>query len=84
MSMKAREIREHLKGKIPTELSTVLEAIAEEQQVQKQMIFEQAQMLDKVIDLTASMTEVASNMKGALNQMQKIDGEEDENGPVTQ
>ena len=77
MPIKAREIRERLKGRITPELSTVLEALAEEQSVVRQQQLDTAQAIDKITDIVMQFTTVAENMKSVIESMER---KRDDNG----
>jgi len=80
--MKAREVRERLSGKVEPEVSHVLEALAESLSVQKEQLLQLATMYDGLLNMNAQVVEVATNMKGALDQMKSIEGDEVK-GPTT-
>lgn len=50
MPVRAREIRERLRGKVEPELLVILEAMAEDYGTQQQEILRLATMLDEMID----------------------------------
>jgi two-component SAPR family response regulator len=70
--MKAREIRERLKGKVEPELLVVLEAIGEHISAQSQETSTLAEIQNRTIDLIMSLggtIEVAAN---AVDELKKI------------
>lgn len=76
--MKAREVRERLKGKCDPEIIICIEGIAEVLSVQKQEISTLAEMLDKTIDLTMQLGVTIEGTQNAVDKIQKIRG--DNNG----
>ena len=69
--MKAREVRERLRGKCDEQVLFVLEALAESLGAQKDEIMALAQLLDQVTDLIMQMGVVTESMKNAVEEMQK-------------
>jgi len=61
--MKAREIRERLKGKLDFEVLYVLEELVEQNNVLHEQMLTLAQYVDQVINITTDLTDVAANMK---------------------
>ena len=73
--MKAREVRERLKGKVEPELITCMCGIAESLSAQQQEITALAQMLDKTIDLLMQLGVTIEMTQGAVDKIRKIRGE---------
>ena len=80
--MKAREVRELLRGKIDPAVSSVIEALAEDISVQKEQLLQLATMYDGIINMNAQIVDIAGNMRGALDQMKSVEGDEVD-GPTT-
>jgi hypothetical protein len=74
--MKAREVRELLRGKIDPAVSSVIEALAEDISVQKEQLLQLATMYDGIINMNAQIVDIAGNMRGALDQMKSVEGDE--------
>ena len=72
--IKAREVRERLKGRVDPQVQYVCEALAEQQGVQLQMINSLAEMLDQQTNIIMQFTAVATNMKSAIDNMNKMRG----------
>lgn len=67
--MKAREVRERLKGRADPELIHVCEALAENQSAQKQEIMALANALDKLTDL---LLQLGATIESATNQVEAL------------
>jgi len=72
--MRAREVRERLKGRIDPEVSYVIEALAEQMSVYDQALTSLAEMQNKMIDLIANFSVIGENMKEVLNKIKGEDG----------
>lgn len=68
--MKAREIREQLRGKVEPAVLHVLEALAEEQSHQRQTIHSLSGMLDKMTTIVSSVVLVGERMKETIGRLQ--------------
>jgi len=83
----AREIREMLQGKVDPKVSFVLEALAEQQSVQRQNLMTMAQTVDQVITQLAMLQEVIGKAKDRLErattQQRMIEGSDDDLPPVS-
>lgn len=75
--MKAREVRERLKGRCDPEVSLCIEAVAEVQGVLKQEMDMMAKMLDQMTQMMNTMMDVAGNMKDVTDKLQGVRGDED-------
>jgi Asp-tRNA(Asn)/Glu-tRNA(Gln) amidotransferase C subunit len=73
--MKAREIRERLKGRIEPEVVICMTAIAELQSAQQQELKMMAEQLDATINILSQLTQVAENMKSVVDQANSIRGD---------
>ena len=80
--MKARDVRATCTGKADPAIVTAMIAIAEALQVQKEQLLQLATMYDGLINMNAQIVDIASNMKGALSQMESTAGDEVD-GPTT-
>lgn len=74
--MKAREIRERLKGKIEPELLHCMEELAEHQSAQAQEIKMLAELLDKLTDLLLQLGTVTEITSNAVDDLKDIRGGE--------
>ncbi len=74
--MKAREVRERLKGRIDPEALHVIEALAEQQSVFRQQLLELAMQLDSMVNIIAQFTVVAENMKNTVDSMKGVQGDD--------
>ena len=74
--MKAREVRERLKGKCDPEIILCLCGIAESLSSQQQEIKALAEMLDKSIDLLMQLGVTIEGTQNVVDKIQKIRGEE--------
>ena len=72
--MKAREIRERLRGKVDPELLRVLEALGEHVSAQRQETMVLAEMQNKCIDLIMSLGVVIEGATNAVDELKKIRG----------
>lgn len=68
--MKAREVRELLKGKIDPAVSSVIEAVAEQQSVHSEQMLILAQANDQMMDMINSSLTIAGNMKDMIEAVQ--------------
>ncbi len=82
--MKAREVRERLKGRCDEQVLFVLEALAEHQGAQKQEIMALAQIIDQVTDLVMQMGVVGEHLKNAVEAVQRkrLPEGADDSGPT--
>ena len=78
--MRAREVRELLKGKVAPDVSRVIEAVAEDQHVVQQSIVALAEMFDKMQDVLQDMSNVQNNMKSAVDKVRKMNPEVNSDG----
>lgn len=77
MTIKAREVRERLKGKVDPDVSVVLEAMAEEQyQIGKQLT-EMANGLNQVIDTLSNITNVVGHNQEVVAKLKKRIGDDE-------
>lgn len=74
--MRAREIRERLKGKCEPNVMYCLEALAEQQVVIQQQLLECAQAVDQMSNIITDFTQVATNMKNTVERLQGIKGDD--------
>lgn len=70
--MKAREVRERLKGRTEPEVSTVCEALADSLSAQKQEIMALAQSLDRLTDLLLQLGTTVEAATNAVDEIKKI------------
>ncbi|MAG26349.1 hypothetical protein CMI47_12435 [Candidatus Pacearchaeota archaeon] len=70
--MKAREIRERLRGKVDPELLTVLEALGEHVSAQKQETMALAQIQNQTLDLVMSLGGTIEAATNAVDEIKKI------------
>ena len=75
--MKAREVRERLKGKISAEVSAVIEAVAEQQSVHTEQMLANAN--EQLMSMINSTLTVAGNMKDMIESVQ---GDSTDDGPT--
>ena len=80
--LKARDVRERLKGRVDPQVSFCLEALAEQQHTMIKSIMEISQMVDKMADIIQGFVSVAENMKRTVDGMKGAEG--DDLPPVTQ
>lgn len=71
--LKARDVRERLKGRVDPQVSFVLEALAEQQHTMIKSIMEISQMVDKMADIIGNFVQVADNMKRTVDGMKGAD-----------
>lgn len=69
--MKAREVRERLRGRCDEQVLFVLEALAESLGAQRDEIMAMAALFDQMTDLIMQMGVVTENMKNAVDEVQK-------------
>ena len=72
--MKAREIRERLRGKVDPELLRVLEALGEHVSAQKQETMALAEIQNKTIDIVMSLGTTIEGAVNAVDELKKIRG----------
>ena len=72
--MKAREIRERLRGKVDPELTICICSIAELAYVQQQEIKTLAEILDKLTDILLQLGVTIEVTQGAVDEIKKIRG----------
>ena len=77
MAIKAREIRERLKGKCDEGIIFCLCALAEDNSVLRQQLVEVAQSIDKMAEINDMMIQVAGNMKSTIETLRKKDSNVD-------
>tara|TARA_R110000744_G_scaffold165731_1_gene282875 strand:+ start:439 stop:675 length:237 start_codon:yes stop_codon:yes gene_type:complete len=77
--MKAREVRERLKGKISAEVSAVIEAVAEQQSVHTEQMLVLANANEQLMSMINSTLTVAGNMKDMIESVQ---GDSTDDGPT--
>ena len=77
--MKAREVRERLKGKISAEVSAVIEAVAEQQSVHSEQMLVLANANEQLMSMINSTLTVAGNMKDMIESVQ---GDSTDDGPT--
>ena len=77
--MKAREVRERLKGKISAEVSAVIEAIAEQNSIHTEQMLMLANANDQIMGMINSTLSVAANMKDMIESTQ---GDSTDDGPT--
>jgi hypothetical protein len=75
--LKAREVRERLQGRVDPQVSYCIEALAEQQHVMSQKLVELAGMFDQLVNLMDGMTQIAANMKSAVDTLSKKDSVDD-------
>lgn len=73
MGIKARDVRAQLQGEVPPKVLAVLEALAEEQRVQREKTYELATMLDQMTDILQGITNMGEQMKKASEEILKKD-----------
>lgn len=71
LKMNARAVRERLKGKVEPDVLFVLEHLAENQSILYQQVIECAQLVDQISNIVTDFVGVATNMKSAIDAMQK-------------
>ena len=79
--MKAREVRERLKGRVDPEVSLCMEALAERIVGLQKQLMDMAMMQDEMTNIMSNFASVAQNMKSTVDAMKNIQGEES-NGPT--
>ena len=79
--MKAREVRERLKGRVDTEVSLCMEALAERIVGLQKQLMDMAMMQDEMTNIMSNFASVAQNMKSTVDAMKNIQGDES-NGPT--
>jgi len=77
--MKAREVRERLKGKISAEVLAVIEAVAEQQSVHTEQMLVLANANEQLMSMINSTLTVAGNMKDMIESVQ---GDSTDDGPT--
>ena len=82
--MRAREVRERLKGRCDEQVQFVLEALAENQGAQAHEIKMLAEMIDSVTDLVMQMGVVGEHLKNTVEAMKrtKLPEGDDDSGPT--
>ena len=79
--MKAREVRERLKGRVDPEVSLCMEALAERIVGRQKHLMDMAMMQDEMTNIMSNFASVAQNMKSTVDAMKNIQGDES-NGPT--
>ena len=79
--MKAREVRERLKGLVSAEVSAVIEAVAEQQSVHSEQMLVLANANEQLMSMINSTLTVAGNMKDMIESVQ---GDSTDDGPTVQ
>lgn len=74
--MRAREVRERLKGKVDPQVSFCIEALAERQSVISEEMLVMAQHIDQMANLLSNFVQVAENMQNVAEKLQKTRGDE--------
>ena len=77
--MKAREVRERLKGLVSAEVSAVIEAVAEQQSVHSEHMLVLANANEQLMSMITSTLTVAGNMKDMIESVQ---GDSTDDGPT--
>ena len=77
--MKAREVRERLKGLVSAEVSAVIEAVAEQQSVHSEQMLVLANANEQIMGMVNSTLTVAGNMKDMIESVQ---GDSTDDGPT--
>lgn len=77
--MKAREVRERLKGLVSAEVSAVIEAVAEQQSVHTEQMLVLANANEQLMSMINSTLTVAGNMKDMIESVQ---GDSTDDGPT--
>jgi len=77
--MKAREVRERLKGLVSTEVSAVIEAVAEQQSIHTEQMLVLANANEQLMSMINSTLTVAGNMKDMIESVQ---GDSTDDGPT--
>jgi|TARA_R110002051_G_scaffold324794_1_gene423790 hypothetical protein len=77
--MKAREVRERLKGLVSAEVSAVIEAVAEQQSVHSEQMLVLANANEQLMSMINSTLTVAGNMKDMIESVQ---GDSTDDGPT--
>ena len=72
--MKGREVREHLQGKVDSQVIHVVAQIAESLSAQQEEIRELAGVIDKVTDI---VMQLGVTIEGATNRIDKIRGDDE-------
>ena len=77
--MRARDIRQRLKGRCEPEVMRCMEALAEQQAVVQQQLQFMAKQLDMMADILTKVVQVGENMKNTVEAMKSInpDGQDD-------
>ena len=75
--IRARDIRDRLKGRVDEQVMYCFEALAENQSAMRQQTMELASQMNQMADIIASFTVVAENMKNAVETMKKMEGNVD-------
>lgn len=83
MRMKAREVREILKGRCDPAVMHILEALAEDNHVLRQQLDTMANNLDLMANLLNTMADAAICQQDVLQEIRGMDAKEDDLGPVT-
>jgi len=73
--MKAREVRERLKGLVSAEVSAVIEAVAEQQSVHSEQMLVLANANEQLMSMINSTLTVAGNMKDMIESVQGDDSD---------
>jgi hypothetical protein len=73
--MKAREVRERLKGRVDPEVSICMEALAEKIGGLQKQIMDMALAQDEMINIISNFASVAENMKNTVDTMKNIQGD---------
>ena len=79
--MKAREVRERLKGRVDPEVSLCMEALAERIVGLQKQLMDMAMMQDEMTNIMSNFASVAQNMKSTVDAIKNIQGDES-NGPT--
>ena len=79
--MKAREVRERLKGRVDPEVSLCMEALAERIVGLQKQLMDMAMMQDEMTNIMSNFASVAENMKSTVDAMKNIQGDESD-GPT--
>lgn len=76
--LRARDVRERLKGKCDPQIMYCIEALAEQQSAIRHEMVTMAKMLSQMADIVSNFTRVAENMKNTVETLKGVNKDHDE------
>jgi hypothetical protein len=67
--MRAREVRERLKGKVDPNIIAILEALCEDNNVQREQLLSLAEIVDGLINQNAQLMGTIEGTQSAVNKL---------------